>query len=718
MAPPPPPALGRPTVLHGQNRYCARTVVVQPVALGRWQGVTASDLQGKTIAAYRDRFGRLRTLAPAPALRPDVTAALAAGRPVTLLDLYFEAVLAVETAMAFAMHHLDAFAFAARRAGARPHDALLIWHSRVPEISQAAAEAAFIGLGELLPPALRPARTATQTFDRTYADLRRRAQRHLLSPSSALIVQAAERRGLPLRFLGEQRIRLGQGSAQRELFASITDRTARGACVLAGSKEQTSQALAQLGLPVPRQIRTTTPEAAVAAAAAIGYPVVIKPERGKKGDGVTANLRGPSEIPPAFHRAGGGLVVVEKFVQGEDHRLMVIDGRFVAGVRRTPPFITGDGHRPLRALIAELNTDPFRDGLRRARVRHDSELDRLMAREGLSLDTILPAGAVFRLRATANVSTGGCAIDVTDVIHPDNVRMAIRAAGAVGLDVAGIDYLTTDITRSYKQTGGGIIEVNARPGLRPHSWPWQGAARDVTGALLDALFPPGHNGRIPIALVCGGSRTGRIARHLGAMLDGNGRRTAVATRQALHRDGAVTPLGDADTQRRAVRALMDDADLDALVQTASPRRLLEAGLDHEAVTVAALTATQIGPAEARAVVDLIARATTDWLVVDEAAWPLVRAAPAVSPDRLVLVGDVEPTAIPDGTVVARIEGRAVRLTRGGRPIASLPLADRGRPAANAVATVMAWALGAADPAKPRTGERASRHRSSHSSEIA
>ncbi len=695
MAARPPPALGRSSVLRGQNRYCARTAVVQPVALGAWRGITALDLGDRAIAAYRDRFGRLRTLAPRPALRPGVTEALAAGRPVAVLDLYFEAVLAVEAAMAFAMHHLETVTFAECGAGATPDDALLIWDARVPEISQAAAETAFLGLGELLPEGLRPAGAATPSFDQAYADLRRRAQAHLLSPSSALIVQAAEKRGLPLQLLGEQRIRLGQGAAQRELFASITDRTARGACVLAGSKEQTSQALEQLGLPVPRQIHATSPEEAVAAAAAIGYPIVVKPERGKKGDGVTANLRAPAEIPPAFDRAGGGLVVVETFVEGEDHRLMVIDGRFVAGVRRSPPVVTGDGRRTIRALIAALNTDPFRDGLRRARVRHDGELDRLMARDGHSLDTILPPGSVFKLRATANVSTGGCAIDVTDTVHPDTVRMAIRAAGALGLDVAGIDYLTTDITRSYKETGGAIIEVNARPGLRPHSWPWQGAPRDVTGALLDALFPARQDGRIPIGLVCGGTGTGPVARALGGLLDRAGRRTAVATRRALHLDGSVTPLGDAAIQRQTVRRLMDDHALEALVQTASPRRVLDSGLDHQAVTVTALTAPGSGQADAAAVVALLARATTGRLVVAPAAWPWVAAAGDLPVDRLVLVDPPGSARVPDDALVAQAVGPALHLTQAGRPIDSLPLAGPDRP--TVMATAMAWALGVPPP---------------------
>ena len=235
-------------------------------------------------------------------------------------------------------------------------------------------------------------------------------------------------------------------------------------------KEETNRILRDLGLPVPMQRLVRRERDAVRAAERIGYPVVLKPLAGNHGRGVSTNLRTPEEVEVAYAKARehGRHIIVESFVEGFDHRLLVVGGKLVAAAKRMPGHVVGDGQHSIAALVDIVNEDPRRGvGHEKVltRLEFDHQAERLLKKWATTENTVPQPGEVVFLRSTANLSTGGTAIDVTDVMHPDNREMAERTIKAIGLDIGGVDFLSQDITESYRDIGGGICEVNAGPGF-------------------------------------------------------------------------------------------------------------------------------------------------------------------------------------------------------------------------------------------------------------
>lgn len=676
------------SILSGFNVHHDTSVIQQEVELGAFAGMSSGSAGPGFSERFVDRFCGLETLVPIPGGgMPDAfLERLNSAEGAPFVEVLFQAILAVETSMAFALRRLDAIGYSEILSGKRPDRVLLVWRCRIPEISRRAARIGLIGLEELLPTELRKKPDAGEgRFERAYDSLWRYARRRKLSPSTTLLAQTADRKGIPWESMGGQTLCLGQGRFQHRFVSTMTDETTFQAMKFASNKHVCNRFLADLRLPVPRQAKADSVEQALSAAKAIGYPVVVKPVSSKKGAGVSAGLKGPDEIPVAFERASRARsgVIVEAFVEGQDHRLLVIDGRFVAGTKRLPPTVTGDGARTIAELIEELNQDPYRDSLRRCPVKRDEELKRLLARAGYGLDTVLEEGEIFALRSTANVSTGGCAIDVTDRVHPDNREMAIRAIEAIGLDVGGVDFLTTDIGRSYKE-GGGIVEVNARPGLRPHTWPVEGEPRDVAGAMLEAFFPPGDQGRVPVALIAGGVGSGRVARGLDHILRSAGMTVGLVTTDGAFING--DPAGPEGAARpKATRAVLRDPRVEALVSTVSPRRAVRGGLVHDACEVAAIMGSTAGSRsvkETRRGLELVVRATRGKLVVRAGSRRALEAVEGVDPDRLILVSrnaanrafrrHLEAGGL--AVMTARDRGaRVIVLIQGDRTLASLPI---------------------------------------------
>ncbi|MEO6169489.1 MAG: acetate--CoA ligase family protein, partial [Lysobacter sp.] len=306
------------------------------------------------------------------------------------------------------------------------------------------------------------------------------AQRRALGPSTSAIVAAAEARDIPwMRLNANSLVQLGHGKYQQRIQATVTGRTSHIAVELAGDKDETNQILGALGLPVPRQELVQTEELAVRAARRIGYPVVTKPYNGNHGRGISIRLMNDAEVAAGFQLAHAisRSVIVETFLPGDDHRLLVINGELVAATRRTPGHVIGDGRLAVEQLIEIVNADPRR-GVGHEKVLTRLELDvqalTMLERVGYTPASVPAADEVVYLRSTGNLSTGGTATDVTDTIHPDNREMAVRAVQAIGLDVGGVDFLTENIAESYKSHGGGICEVNAAPGFRMHVAPSEG----------------------------------------------------------------------------------------------------------------------------------------------------------------------------------------------------------------------------------------------------
>src|SRR5690606_33194370 len=319
-------------------------------------------------------------------------------------------------------------------------------------------------IASLLPADLRPAGSVPEDWEWDVArdEFIRYAQRGALGPSTASLVRAAEERNIPwLRLNAQSLVQFGHGRYQQRIQATVTGRTSYIAVELASDKEETNKILAALGLPVPRQQMASSQTDTRKAARRLSLPVVLKPWNGNHGRGNTSNITRDDEIHQAFlaSQPHPPSVIVETFQPGDDHRLLVVNGELIAATRRTPGHVVGDGRSTITELIEQVNQDPRRGvGHEKVltRLELDAQAELMLERAGHTADSVPAADEVVPLRSTANLSTGGTATDVTDVIHPDNREMAIRAVRAIGLDVGGVDFITPDITESYKRIGGAI----------------------------------------------------------------------------------------------------------------------------------------------------------------------------------------------------------------------------------------------------------------------
>ena len=421
----------------------------------------------------------------------------------------------------------------------------------------------------------------------------RYAQRRALGPSTTSLVHAAEERNIPwLRLNSQSLVQLGYGKYQQRIQATITGKTSHIAVELASDKEETNKILASLGLPVPRQELVQTEDHAKRSARRIGYPVVTKPYNGNHGRGISIRLTNDEEVVAGFRaaREHSRSVIVETFVTGDDHRLLVVNGELVAATRRTPGHVVGDGVHTVAQLVDVVNQDPRRGvGHEKVltRLELDAQAEMMLGRVGYDRDSVPKADEVVYLRSTANLSTGGTATDVTDIIHPDNRDMAVRAIKAIGLDVGGVDFLSDNIAESYQTHGGGICEVNAAPGFRMHVAPSEGTARDVAGPVIDMLFPPGSPSRVPIAAVTGTNGKTTTARMLAHITKMAGFTPGLTTTDGVYIDGQRTVEGDM-TGPIATRMVLADPQIDMAILETARGGLLRAGMGVPFVNVGAV----------------------------------------------------------------------------------------------------------------------------------
>ncbi|HPO25442.1 MAG TPA: cyanophycin synthetase, partial [Arenimonas sp.] len=365
---------------------------------------------------------------------------------------------------------------------------------------------------------------------------------------------------------------------------------------LASDKEETNKILGSLGLPVPRQELVQTESLAIRAARRIGFPVVTKPYNGNHGRGISIRLMNDDEVAEGFAKAKehSRSVIVETFMEGDDHRLLVVNGELVAATRRTPGHVVGNGVHTISQLVDVVNLDPRR-GVGHEKVLTRLELDAqasmMMTRVGYTANSVPKDGETVYLRSTANLSTGGTATDVTDIIHPDNRDMAVRAIRAIGLDVGGVDFLITNIAESYRNIGGGICEVNAAPGFRMHVAPSEGTPRDVAGPVIDMLFPQGSNARVPIAAVTGTNGKTTTARMLAHITKMAGYTPGLTTTDGVYIDGQRTVEGDM-TGPVSARMVLSDPQIDIAVLETARGGLVRAGMGVSEVNVGAVLNVQ------------------------------------------------------------------------------------------------------------------------------
>ena len=444
------------------------------------------------------------------------------------------------------------------------------------------------------------------------AEARRIAAETELGPSTRAIVEAAAQRGIPWQRLSEESlVQLGYGKYRRLIQAATTDRTASLAVGIAGDKALTKTLLERAAIPVPQGQIVRSADDAVAALDAIGAPVVVKPLNGRQGKGVSLNLTTPDEVRAAFAVAQelSRAVIVEAMVQGEDYRVLVVDGKLVAASHRRPAHVVGDGAHTVAALIDRVNQDPRRgEGHAKplTKIRVDAIALACLAKQGYTLDSVPPAGATVYLREGANLSTGGTATDVTDAVHPAIRRLCERAARVVGLDICGLDLVLEDIRRPLRQ-GNGVIEVNAGPGLRMHLYPSCGQSRPVGEAIVDMLYPPGAPSRIPIVTITGTNGKTTTTRMIGHILGEAGRYVGMTTTDGIWLGGECISQGDT-TGPQSARLVLSDPAVDVAVLETARGGIARRGLGYDWADVAVMTNVQpdhIGQDGIRSVEDLV-----------------------------------------------------------------------------------------------------------------
>ena len=366
----------------------------------------------------------------------------------------------------------------------------------------------------------------TEELEKDLADLKDLYANTALGPSTETIIKEAEARKIPWMWLSARAmLQLGYGVKQKRIQATLTEKSGILAVELACDKEGTKTILADAGIPVPKgTVIQYLDELKDAIDSVGGYPIVIKPLDGNHGRGITININNWADAEEAYDLASAASktksVIVERYYRGSDHRVLVINGKLIAVAERIPAHVIGDGHSTIEKLIEITNRDPNRgEG-------HDNVLTKItvdraslgvLEKQGYDMNTVLPAGKKAYLRATANLSTGGIAVDRTDDIHPENVWLAERVAKIIGLDIAGIDVVTPDITKPLREVDGVIVEVNAAPGFRMHASPSVGLPRNIAAPVLSMLFPNNTDSRIPIVAITGTNgktTTTRLTAHI------------------------------------------------------------------------------------------------------------------------------------------------------------------------------------------------------------
>jgi len=415
-----------------------------------------------------------------------------------------------------------------------------------------------------------------------------------LGPSTGSIVYAAVARNIPYRRLTQgSMVQFGWGSKQRRIQAAETDQTSAVAESIAQDKELTKTLLNSAGVPVPFGRPVDSAEDAWAAACEIGGAVVVKPQDGNQGKGVTVNLTTREQVETAYAAAFkiSDEVLVERFLSGQDHRMLVVGNKLIAAARREPPMVIGDGKHTVRELVDRVNRDPRRGeghATSLTKIRFDDIALARLAEDSLTADSIPAKAARVILRNNANLSTGGTATDVTDDVHPDFAARAIAAAQMVGLDIAGVDIVCKNVLRPLEEQGGGIVELNAAPGLRMHLQPSFGKGRAVGEAIIANMFADGDDARIPLVAVAGTNGKTTTVRLIASILGSNGLRVGMTSTDGVYIQGKRIDTGDCSGPKSA-RNVLFHPDVDAAVMETARGGVLREGLGFDRCDVAVVT---------------------------------------------------------------------------------------------------------------------------------
>ena len=432
-----------------------------------------------------------------------------------------------------------------------------------------------------------------------FAELKELDEDVRLGPSTGAIVNAAIVHDIPYRRLTEgSLVQFGWGSKQRRIQAAETDRSGAIGEAIAQDKELTKKLLDAAGVPVPHGRPVSDVDDAWAALCEIGAPIVVKPVDGNQGKGVTVNVVSREHLQSAYQSARqvSDEVLVERFIPGSDFRFLVIGNQLVAAARRDPPTVIGDGIHSVRELVDMVNSDPRR-GLGHAtsltKIRIDSIAIARLKVQNYTVDSIPEKGARVVLRNNANLSTGGTATDVTDDVHPEMAASAVAAAQMIGLDICGVDVVCDSVLKPLEQQGGGIVEVNAAPGLRMHLQPSFGKGRPVGEAIISGMFGKQENGRIPLVTVAGTNGKTTTVRLIAHILTAQGKRVGMTNSDGVYIQGKRIDTGDCSGPKSARNVLLHP-DVDAAVFETARGGVLREGLAFDRCDVAVVTNIGMG----------------------------------------------------------------------------------------------------------------------------
>ncbi len=543
-----------------------------------------------------------------------------------------------------------------------------------------------------------------------------------LGPSTGSIVQAAVQRGIPYRRMTEgSMVQFGWGSRQKRIQAAETSDTSAIAESIAQDKELTKELLHAAGVSVPLGKVVDNADDAWRAAQELGGAVVIKPLDGNQGKGVAVNIREEAQVRAAFAVAQnyGSDIIVERYLPGSDFRLLVVGNKLVAAARRDPPQVIGDGASSIKELVHEVNKDPLRgDGHATSltKIRLDDIALATLAEQSLTVDSVPARGVRVILRNNANLSTGGSATDVTDDVHPDMAASAVAAAQMVGLDICGVDVVCEAVYKPLEDQGGGIVEVNAAPGLRMHLNPSYGKSRPVGEAIVESMFPLGEDGRIPVVAVAGTNGKTTTVRLIAHLLKQEGNRVGMTSTDGVYIDDHRIDTGDCSGPKSA-RNVLTHPDVDAAVFETARGGVLREGLGFDRCQVAVVTnigeGDHLGLSFIHTVEDLavVKRvivqnvATTGMAVLNAADPMVVKMAKACSGGITYFAKDPHNPTISthraQGKRVVYVQDDAIVAAQGIKVVerfklSAIPLTDEGRlgfQIENAMASIAAaWAL--------------------------
>lgn len=543
-----------------------------------------------------------------------------------------------------------------------------------------------------------------------------------LGPSTGSIVNAATARNIPYRRLTQgSMVQFGWGSKQRRIQAAETDLTSAISESIAQDKDLTKMLLDAAGVPVPLGRSVTTAEDAWAAAQELGGPVVVKPRDGSQGRGVAVNIETRERVIQAFEVAEeiSSEVIVERYIPGHDFRLLVVGGALVAASRRDPPQVTGDGVHTIRQLVDQVNADPLRgDGHATSltKIRFDDIALATLKKQGFDADSVPAPGTLIFLRNNANLSTGGSATDVTDEVHPEMAARAVSAARMIGLDICGVDVVAESVHYPLEEQNGGVVEVNAAPGLRMHLNPSFGKGRAVGEAIIANMYADGDDGRIPVVAVAGTNGKTTTVRLTAHILGAAGNRVGMTNSDGVYVDNLRIDTGDCSGPRSA-RSVLMHPDVDAAVFETARGGILREGLAFDRCNVAIVTNIGMGDhlglgyistVEDLAVVKrvIVQHVHPTGTAVLNAADPIVAEMASSCPGSITYFAEdrnhpVMATHRAQGLRAVYRDGDAIVAAQGGEetrfPLAEIPLTRNGTivfQVENAMASIAAaWALG-------------------------